>query len=112
MSRRERSLWLAAYVAIMVGIIVGLFVVRSRTLASLSTPEARANWQAWREAAAKQSAEGPVRRRVAKSTEPPALILMRDHFPVMLAGSLFFGSVLFTLIGWAARGAFGAKKQN
>ena len=109
MSKRERSLWLAAYVAIVIGIIVGLFVVRTRTLASLSTPEARSDWQAWREAAAKQSAEGPVRRRVSKSTEPPALILMRDHFPVMLAGSLFFGTALFSLIGWAGRGAFGRK---
>ena len=109
MSNRERFLWLAAYVAIMVGIIVSLFVVRSRALTSLSTPEARADWQAWRDAAAKQSAEGPVRRRVSKSTEPPALILMRDHFPVMLTGSLFFGTALFSLIGWAGRGAFGRK---
>lgn len=106
MSAREKFLWLTAYVAVIVTIVAALFVIRNRTLASLDNPAARAEWQAWRNEAAKQSATGPVRRRVPRSAEPPALTLMRDYFPVMLGGSLFFGSVLFVLCAWAARGAF------
>lgn len=106
MTRRSLLLWLTAYVAIMAGITAGLLSARSRTLAALDTSAARAEWQEWRDAAAKQSALGPVHRRVPKSTEPPALTLMRDYFPVMLGGGLFFSTALFILLGWAARGAF------
>lgn len=109
MIAREKLLWLASYVAVIGAIVAGMFAIRNRALASLDNPAARAEWQAWRNEAAKQAATGPVRRRVPKTAEPPALTLMRDFFPVMLGGSLFFGSVLFVLIAWAARGAF---RQN
>jgi 4-amino-4-deoxy-L-arabinose transferase-like glycosyltransferase len=105
MSRRELLLWLSAYMALMIAVVWGLVVVRNRTIVTLSTPEAIAQWQEWREAVATQSVEGPVYRRVPKGTEPPALTLMRDYFLVMLGGSVFFATVFFILFGWATREA-------
>ena len=104
MSRRAILIWLGAYAALMTGLVVGLLEVRSRTLANLSTPEALANWQKWRDEASKQTEDSPVRRRVPKSAEPPGLILMRDHFPTILAAALFFATVLCLLLAGLARG--------
>jgi hypothetical protein len=54
------------------------------------------------------SQEGPVKRRVPKSQEPPALRLMRDYFGVSLAATVVFGSLLFVMVMGAVRGAFTA----
>ena len=48
---------------------------------------------------------GPVKRRVPKSAEPPALKLMRDHFGVCLGLSLVLSSVLFGTFMIFVRGA-------
>ena len=47
---------------------------------------------------------GPVRRRVPKSTEPPALVLMRDYFGVSLIGAVLFTTVLYWVIAWFVMG--------
>jgi hypothetical protein len=105
MSKRAIFIWLAAYAVLMTILVVGLLQVRKRTLTNLSTPEARENWQQWRDQVSKQAEESPVHRRIPKSTEPPGLILMRDHFPAILAAAIFFATVLFTLLAGLARGA-------
>ena len=112
MSKREKVAWLAVYLLTMAGVVSGIFALRQRTLAAMSTPEARAEWDAWRTEATKQSTEGPVRRRIPKSIEPPALVLMRDYFPIMLTGGVFFTTLLFIALAWAIRGSFAAKQRG
>ena len=41
-----------------------------------------------------------------KSDEPPALVLMRDHFAVCLSGSLVISSVLFFFLAFLITGMF------
>ena len=112
MKWRGKLFWGIAYIALMVGVVWGMQVTRARTIASLSTPQAQADWQAWREAATKQSEEGPVRRRVPKSDVPPALLLMRDYYPTLLTAGVFFSSVLFILFAWAVQNAFRKPQEH
>jgi hypothetical protein len=106
----RRSLWrllLVACYALLMGFIVwGLLAARGWALAALSTPQAVGDWQAWREDVRRQQDEPrPVRRRVPSSAEPPALVLMRDHFPVMLEGAIVLGTVIYWVTAWLVVGA-------
>jgi hypothetical protein len=94
-----------AWVALLVG---GLFWGRHVALREYATPDAQAEWQEFREDMKRISQEGPVKRRPPASDEPPALLLMRDHFGVCLGATLVFGSLLYGMIWGAARGAFTA----
>ncbi|HEX4142533.1 MAG TPA: hypothetical protein VHY91_03210 [Pirellulales bacterium] len=103
--RRQKIglVWLAAYL-ITTGLIVwSVYLVRARTMQSLDTPESRAAWEEWRQAAAQSSAG--VQHAVPSSPEAPGLVLMRDHFGVMLAAAIVFGSVLFAVMMFFIRGA-------
>ena len=105
-SRAVNLAWLAAYL-VMVGVIVVLVLrAREATFRELTTPEALAEWQAWRESAPNRTDAGGVRRQPPKSAEPPALVLMRDHFAVVMSSAVVFSSLLFATIMIAARGAF------
>lgn len=90
-------IWLAS----LLGLAWTLSILRDRMVASLSTPESQASWEQWREEVKRAQAEdSPVQRRIPKSEEPPALIMMRDRFPVILTGALvtwtfFYG---FTIV--------------
>jgi hypothetical protein len=78
--------------------------VRSNALQS-ANEDSRRDWEAWREAVQEsQSGTGPVQRRVPKSDEPPALVLMRDHFGVCLTIALVLSSILFGTFVLFARG--------
>jgi hypothetical protein len=46
-----------------------------------------------------------VKRREPKSAEPPALVLMRDHFAVCLSLAVVLSSVLFGTFMFFVRGA-------
>jgi hypothetical protein len=104
--RKKYLLWLAAYLVVLAGVIVAMFQMRSITLRTMDTPEARADWQAWRDAPPNQRTDLPVRRRAPSSDEPPALVLMRDYFGVMMTAAIVFSSLLFAAIAFAARGVF------
>jgi hypothetical protein len=99
----------ALYGLMLAGVAGGMFSLRRAALATYGTPQAQAEWEAWRRAAGEMAqAPGPVRRRPPASAEPPALVLMRDHFGVCLAGALLLASVLFGTLLWLAHGALGA----
>jgi hypothetical protein len=107
LSRRKVNLiWLALYLATITGIVLLVLAGRKTTLREFDTPEARAQWQAWREAEPNQDTGGPVRRRPPSSVEPPALVLMRDYFAVVMSAAVLFGSLLFAALMMAARGVF------
>jgi hypothetical protein len=105
-SRVGRTLWALGYVAVLGLIAWGVVAARQRTVRLLGTPEALRAWQDFqrqeRERAAQQGQ--PVRRRVPTSPEPPALVLMRDYFGVILAGALVIGSAFYLFVWYVARG--------
>jgi hypothetical protein len=97
--------WLACYVLLIAAVIWWLVSARQWALAELATPQSIGKWQAWREDVRQQQKDpGPVRRRVPKSAEPPALVLMRDYFGVSLAGAILFSTVLYWIIAWFVNG--------
>lgn len=70
---------MAGYLLLMAGLVFGLSTLRGQVIADLSTPAARADWEAWRQREAPQE-KGVVHRRIPKSEEPPHLVLLRDYF--------------------------------
>ncbi|HVX14246.1 MAG TPA: hypothetical protein VHC22_23875 [Pirellulales bacterium] len=110
---RAHVVWLVAYAALMAGLVAGLVIVRRRVLAALDTPAARAEWQAWKEQTAREQHQAvPVRRRPVTSDEPPALILLRDRFPVIVVTSLVIGSFLFAFLAFVMQGAFRGERRT
>lgn len=100
----------AAWVAVVIAPPVGLYAWRDRRLAAISTPEARRQWEAFREDIRRQAeTPGPVKRKVPRSVEPPELVWLRDYAPlaatawVVLAGVL--GGVLAAMAIGVARSA-------
>jgi hypothetical protein len=113
MSVRAIIIWLLAYIAVMTAIVAALVVTRKRVLATLDTPEARRQWQAWKEKTAdEQSTAGPVRRRPVQNDEPPALILLRDRFAAIVATTVMICSFLFAFLAFVARGAFRSRRPT
>jgi hypothetical protein len=108
MNTRTGAVWFLLYVVWMSLLVGGLFWGRSTAMRAYSGPEAQAQWQSFREDMERISHEGPVKRRVPESREPPALRLMRDYFGVSLAATIVFGSLLFVMVMGAVRGAFTA----
>ena len=104
-------LWLAAYVAAMCGVVALVLAMRQTTLREMDTPEARAQWQQWRESSPNRDTTGPVRRRPPSSVEPPALVLMRDYFAVVMSGAVLFSSLLFAALMLAIRGVLAANVE-
>jgi len=102
------STWcVIGYAALLAAVVTIMFIVRERILTQFATPEAIAQWQAWREDVRRQQTEHhPVERRVPKSQEPPALLLMRDHFAVSLLGAVLFSSALYGTLAWFAAGTW------
>lgn len=111
-SRRGLYLLLAGWGAIIVAIVGGMLLVRDRTITVMDTPEAQAEWDAWRASEVNQREDLPVKRRPPKSAEPPALVLMRDHFPVLLGAAVVFGSLLYGALAFAVRGSLQTGKSE
>ena len=98
--------WFVAYLATLGLVTFGLLRYRSSAMQTYSTVQASDDWQEWKSAAETLSKDGPVTRRPPEATEPPALLLMRDHFPACLGISLLLTSCLFAWFMVCARGAF------
>lgn len=79
-------------------VVYGVFAARAWTLSHYGTPQAQADWNQWRTTAKRHASGGPVQRRVPSSAEPPALVLMRDRFAVVLTAAIVFGSLVFAAI--------------
>ena len=98
--------WLLAYCTVMGLVLGGLVYGRSQALATYGSEEAQSEWDTWR-GDAKQMADGsgPVKRRAPKSPQPPALVLMRDHFAACVGLAVLLSSVLFVTFMFFIRGA-------
>ncbi|HEX5444882.1 MAG TPA: hypothetical protein VFW87_13680 [Pirellulales bacterium] len=103
--RAQHWPWFAAWLAVVAAIVVSLWLVRRRVVDDLSRPEKIAQWQAWRAETERQDpASGPVRRKAARGDEPPALVLLRDHFGAIVATSVLMGSFLFGFLAFIIHG--------
>jgi hypothetical protein len=99
-------IWFALYVALVAAVVGGLVYARSRVMTSYGTDQAQSEWDTWREDAKSQAeGKGPVARRVPKSAEPPALVLMRDYFALCMVIAVALSSVLFGTLAFFVRGA-------
>lgn len=93
------------WILMVCAISVTLLMARRASLASFDTAAARNDWDAWRAAAKEQSiGKGPVQRRIPKSTEPPALVLMRDYFGVSMTVTLVLSTCLYGTLAWMLHG--------
>jgi len=97
---------LTVYLAGAAALVWYLGALRGQVIAEFSTSEQQQYWDQWREDAAK-TPEGPnpVVRKPPGSPEPPALVLMRDYYGVVLGGALLFGTALYVALLLALRGA-------
>ena len=105
--RQRRWPWICgfAYALCLGGVVWSMFAARDWALAEMSSDESVAEWETWREEVLdEQTNPSPVQRRVPQSTEPPALVLMRDHFGVSLAGAVLFSTLLYWVIAWFVLG--------
>lgn len=83
---------------VLVGAVMwGMFQARNWALRSLGDSVSQQEWTEYRDDVAQwaESSEAPVRRRVPKSSEPPALVLMRDHFAACTLISVVLSSALY-----------------
>lgn len=95
------------YLVLMAAATWAMVMVRDNTIESFSTPEAKAQWQDWREAVENDKANmGPVKRKVPKSDEPPTLVMLRDHFGACLFAMLVMATIMYLSIVIFAKGAF------
>ncbi|MCE9544850.1 MAG: hypothetical protein K8T25_04935 [Planctomycetia bacterium] len=98
-------LWGGVYLLAMVLVVVTLLNLRRDTLDSMDNAQARHAWALHRaDAKAHSGREGPVQRQVPPSVEPPALVLMRDYFGIMLAAALVFSTALFAMLVLVVKG--------
>jgi hypothetical protein len=97
-----RWLWpFLIYVVLVIAIMTAMFKARVAVIDQLATPDSLADWETWREDVRQQKdRSAPVERRIPKSAEPPALVMMRDHFAVSLTGILLFSSMLYWVLAW------------
>jgi hypothetical protein len=108
------SFLLIAFYAILAASIIGaLFKVRENALAEMDNPKARTDWNEWREAAAKETGETtPVRRTAPNTSEPPLLLLMRDHFAAAVFGLLAPATALYVFVAWIVTGVARQSRSN
>jgi hypothetical protein len=104
--------WLLAYITAMALVCGGMVYGRWAAFQTYGTEQERVNWIVWKFHVAARSGDEPVLRKVPKSAEPPALVLMRDHFVVCLVGSLLLSSVLFGTFMIFLRGALASHSRS
>jgi hypothetical protein len=97
--------WIVGYTVLFAAVIGTMLWIRQWAIPDLSSSKSISQWQVWREDVRGQQANrGPVERRVPKSDEPPALVLMRDYFTVLMFGAILFSSMLYWIMAWFVTG--------
>lgn len=104
--------WSIGYAILLLVVVIAMLKSRDWALAQLSTPDSIADWRTWRNDVERQQTNpGPVQRRTPKSTEPPALVLMRDHFAVSMVGAIVFSSAFYWVFAWFVFGVMKSPQQ-
>jgi hypothetical protein len=104
--RASDSLYLLVLLAALVATGWGLMRARQWAFDVYGSPQSQTEWDNWRSDVEKH-VERPatVQRRVPKSQEPPALVLMRDYFPICFVGAMGLTAVLTGTFLLFVRGA-------
>ncbi len=111
-SRLLQRVWLAGYLMTMAAILYGMISLRNMQLDQNNSATTQADWQQWRNEAARQSTgKGPVLRRVPKTLDPPIMVLFSDHFSVIVIFSLLFGSAFYFMLYFFVHGTL-TRKSN
>ena len=85
-TRTFAALVIACWLAAVAAPPLALVAWRERRLAEVASPEAQAEWDAFRADMRQQSGrDGPVQRKVPKSAEPPELVWLRDYLGLAIA---------------------------
>jgi len=114
-SRWGGLIWLSVYIGLLAGIAVGMLKAHDKLEADSRRDQA--SWTAFREDTAQKarSKRGPAEHPVPPSDEPPMLVLMRDHFPMMFIAAIVFPAIILGFLMLAMRGAMrqaGAPKAD
>ena len=88
--------WAIGYALLLGAVVAGTFKTRDWAFEQLA-----ADWEEWRDDVRQQQVQpSPVQRRVPQSSEPPALVMMRDHFVVSLFAAVVFSTMLYWVSAW------------
>lgn len=105
--------WIAGYIALISIVAGAMFWLRQSSIPEWSSSKSISDWQQWRSDVASQKGKtASVKRDVPKSEEPPALVLMRDFFRVMLAGAILFSSLLYWILAWFLTGIWSSRQTS
>jgi hypothetical protein len=105
-------LLLTGYIATLCTVLAIVVYARQQAISAFATPQAQEQWNDWRAAATQQADQGPVRRRTPKSEEPPSLVLLRDHFPVVITATVVFTGALYAMFAYLIRGALAPSRAG
>jgi hypothetical protein len=99
-------LWLAVYLAVLVGIGAYTIHLRNQMLTDeTEIAKEQESYRQWLEVAKTHTGStGPVQRTVPTSSELPMLVLMRDHFAVILGASIVFPAIILGFLLLALHG--------
>ena len=105
MNRCFLAIAVIVYVLLATASVIGMNRARRNVMENASAAT-QADWETWRAAAREQAdGSGPVSRRVPKSDQPPALVLLRDYYGMCLAAVLLFGSLSYLVLMFFLHGA-------
>ena len=105
--------WLVVYFAIVAVATVGMFWLRGVVVNQQQKPAAVEDWNEWRNDVKEHDANlGPVERRIPASAEPPALVLMRDHFVACMVAVVVGTALVTGVTMWFLEGALGSAKRR
>ena len=110
--------WVLALLILILGEVALVWWLRDSRetwIANNSTVAVQESWEKYREDAAKQDGSagaGPVKRKVPKSSEPPFVVLLRDHFGVVQTAAVVFSTVLYLFALILIRGLLLAQKTE
>ncbi len=92
-----RTTAVLVYVLLMGALVFGMFRARAWARETYVDQDARAQWEDFRADVAEQVEQrsSPVQRRIPRSVEPPALVLMRDYFGTCLVIAMVLTSALY-----------------
>ena len=95
------------YAVLMVGLVFLLGSARRWALTELASPDAQQQWETWREDVreGQDPQSDTVERRVPGSSEPPALVLMRDYYWTCLIAAVGLSTLLYAVLAWFFFGA-------
>jgi hypothetical protein len=114
--RVTAALWVSAVVYLLLAALLlgGLWQARDDTIRRLDSQAARAAWLDWQSDARRQNEQSgaPVQRRIARTDEPPLLVLLRDHFPAVAAVSLIVFTALYAFAALIVRGMLQGRSRQ